>query len=90
MKKIHIFLISLLFVTSVYAQTGTIANLTGKQLEAIMSDKVEKEKYLIIDVREKEEYVQGHVRYAINIGVNELEYRLKEIDDWKNKNIVTI
>lgn len=73
----------------VYAEVS-ITQLTGAQLETLMTDKTEKSKYLVIDVREKEEYAEGHVRNAINLSVNEIQYRLAEISDLKNKNIVTI
>ena len=53
----------------VYAEVS-ITQLTGAQLETLMTDKTEKSKYLVIDVREKEEYAEGHVRNAINLSVN--------------------
>lgn len=76
-------------ICAVYAEVS-ITQLTGAQLETLMNDKTENEKYLVIDVREKEEYAEGHVRNAINLSVNEIQYRLAEISDLKNKNIVTI
>lgn len=88
-KKRYILLGLLCTVYAIYAEVS-ITQLTGAQLEAIMTDKVEKENYLILDVRGKEEYAAGHVRNAVNLSVNELQYRLAEIDDLKHKNIVTI
>ena len=57
---------------------------------AEMSGKKEKENYFVIDVREPNEYAAGHVRYAINISVNEIEKRINEISDLKDKNVVVI
>ena len=71
-------------------EPGTIVSLSGENLEKIMSDKNEREKYHIIDVREANEYSEGHVRYAINISVREIENRTKEISDWKDKNVVVL
>ncbi|WP_029410216.1 rhodanese-like domain-containing protein [Treponema pedis] len=67
-----------------------INQMTGEALDKIMSDKKEKEKYFVIDVREPDEYAEGHVRYAVNISVNEIENRIAEIEDLKDKNVVTI
>ena len=64
--------------------------MSGKTLDKIMSDKKEKENYFVIDVREPNEYAAGHVRYAINISVNEIEKRINEISDLKDKNVVVI
>lgn len=50
----------------------------------------ENEKYLVIDVRGAEEYNAGHVKFAINIPVEDLEGRLGEIEKYKNENVVTI
>ncbi|MGP1444159.1 rhodanese-like domain-containing protein [Treponema sp.] len=70
-------------------QTGII-EMKGAELDNIMSDKQEKEEYLVIDVREKNEYDEGHVRYAINISLNDISNKLRIIDDLKDKNIITI
>ncbi|MEL3906411.1 MAG: rhodanese-like domain-containing protein [Treponema sp.] len=86
-------IVCILSFAAVYAglfAEAAITQLSGAKLETIMNSKTEKENYLVIDVREREEYAQGHVRTAINISVNELQYRLSEIDDLKSKKIVTI
>ena len=71
-------------------EPGTIVSLSGENLEKIMNDKNERENYHIIDVREANEYSEGHVRYAINISVREIENRTNEINDWKDKNVVVL
>ncbi len=60
----------------------------GADLQAIEDDKEVKENYLVIDVRSEEEYNAGHVKFAINIAVDELKDRVGEIESWKEKNVV--
>ena len=72
------------------SQSLKFSEKSGKTLDKIMSDKKEKENYFVIDVREPNEYAAGHVRYAINISVNEIEKRINEISDLKDKNVVVI
>ena len=72
------------------SQSLKFAEMSGKTLDKIMSDKKEKENYFVIDVREPNEYAAGHVRYAINISVKEIEKRINEISDLKDKNVVVI
>ncbi len=64
--------------------------MAGEELDKIQEDNKLKEKYLVIDVRDAEEYEQGHVKHAINIPVDELENRLAEIENYKDRDIVTI
>lgn len=94
MKKTCIFLIFLLMVIfSASCNTKSTENITrmdGSRLEAILNDETERGKYLIIDVREDYEYKAGHVPYSINISVQEIESRISEISDWKEKNVVVI
>lgn len=70
--------------------SAVIMNMKGAELDNIMNDRAEKEQYLVIDVREKNEYDAGHVRYAINISLNDIERRLDDIADLKDKNIIVI
>lgn len=72
------------------ATTASYKEMTGEELDKIQEDKEEKEKYLVIDVRSKEEYEAGHVKFAINIPLDELDSRMSEIEDYKSLNIVTI
>ncbi len=94
MKKTCIFLIFLLMVIfSASCNTKSTENITrmdGSRLEAILNDETEREKYLVIDVREDYEYKAGHVTHAINISVQEIESRISEISDWKEKNVIVI
>lgn len=50
---------------------------------------IEKQKnVIIIDVRTREEFSSGYIKGAINIPVQELEKRLKELENHKNKSLI--
>lgn len=68
-------------------KTAEIKTMTGEELVNQNSDK-KKDEVLIIDVRSSEEYKAGHIPNAININVDELESKLNEIGDYKNKPII--
>ncbi|MCI5675214.1 MAG: rhodanese-like domain-containing protein [Ezakiella sp.] len=77
------------------AETKTeAATISGEELNKIEEDNKEKENYLVIDVRDAEEYLAGHVKHAINIPVAEIEAdpakALAPIEGWKDKKVVTI
>ena len=70
-----------------WKKTVEIKEMTGKELVKKNSDK-KKDEVLIIDVRSPEEYNAGHIPHAININVDELESRLDELKDYKDKTII--
>lgn len=94
MKKIGIcllFLITGIFSASCNTKSAeNIIRMSGSQLEAIIKDEKELKNYLIIDVREDHEYKAGHVPHSINISVQEIESRISEISDWKEKNVIVL
>ena len=101
LKKIRVFIYALVCIVLLggacmtqegknNTQDSTITDMKGAELDTIMNDKAEKEQYLVIDVREKHEYEAGHVRYAINIRLNDIENKLSDIADLKDKNIIVI
>lgn len=49
---------------------------------------IDNEKVLILDVRTDDEFVTGHIPNAVNIPVDELEYRLNELKDKDEKILV--
>jgi rhodanese-related sulfurtransferase len=51
-----------------------------------------KEDLLLLDVRPSDAYngEQGHIAGATHIPLNELEQRIQELDDWREKPVVTI
>ena len=101
LKKIRVFIYALVCIVLLggacmtqegknNTQDSTITDMKGAGLDTIMNDKAKKEQYLVIDVREKHEYEAGHVRYAINIRLNDIENKLSDIADLKDKNIIVI
>ncbi len=101
MKKITSLLMAAMLVIGISGcttNTGAAASggaagfkeMTGETLDKIMEDNKEKEKYLVIDVRSPEEYNAGHVKFAVNMNVDELEANLSKIEDLKDKAVVTI
>lgn len=95
MNKFKLFfylLICFIFTAAGFAQSkteGKIQQMSGKTLDLFMEDGQNSNDYVFIDVREKSEYDAGHIKYAINISVKELETRLNEIKNLKDKNVVT-
>ena len=69
---------------------GTVAvkELKGEELNKIEKDDKEKEKYLVIDVRDAKEYKEGHVKHAINIPHTDIEKEAERISAWKEKPVV--
>lgn len=72
------------------AETATVQTMEGSELNKIMEDNKAKENYLVIDVRSKNEYDAGHVKFAINMDIETFEDNLDRIADFKDKNVVTI
>ena len=60
----------------------------GDELAKIESDKKEKENYLVIDVRSPEEYKEGHIKFAINMPIDDFDKEMDSIKDFKDKNVV--
>ncbi len=73
MKKILISLISLFILTACQSQV-TVKTIDAKEAKKMM----ENQENLVVDVREKEEYENGHIPNAILIP-------LSDIDNIKNK-----
>lgn len=73
--------------TESQTEVAEIKTMTGEELEEQNSAK-KKDEVLIIDVRSEEDYKAGHIPNAINIFVDELEGRLSEIEDYKDKPII--
>ena len=60
----------------------------GDELAKIEADKKEKENYLVIDVRSPEEYKEGHIKFAINMPIDDFDKEMDSIKDFKDKNVV--
>ncbi len=63
----------------------------GNQIETIDAEqltKVDKQGWLILDVRSEEEYQQGHVPGAVNIAHHELAEKLAQVIEFKDQPVV--
>lgn len=60
---------------------------TAKDLHSILGHN---EKVLVIDVRTPEEYAKGHIPEAINIPLNELPRKIRQMQVSKDTTIVTV
>ncbi len=87
---------NLLFVSFVFFFLACTSRLDIKQ-ETVYSDispaqakeKIEKGgSILILDVRTREEFSDGHIKGALNIPVDELERRLDELKRYKNFEVI--
>jgi hypothetical protein len=67
-----------------------IKEMTGEELDEIEEDNKKKENYLVIDVRDEDSYKDGHIKHAISIPATDLEDKLSEIEDWKDKSVVVV
>jgi len=67
-----------------------VQTMSGEELAKIQGDKKDKEKYLVVDVRAAEEYNAGHVKFAINMPIDTFEADFKNIESFKDKNVVLI
>ena len=64
-------------------------NPVREQTSAEVADRLQKgEKVFFVDVRERDEWIYGHIPGATNIPLSELQARLKELDP--NKEIVFV
>lgn len=60
-------------------------NIVGQELEQILS---ENKDILLIDARKEKEYKEGYIENAINIPVEDMESKVNELGDYKDKAIV--
>lgn len=65
-----------------------VQTMKGEELAKIEADKKDKENYLVVDVRSQEEYNEGHLPFAINMPIDTFESDYKNIESFKDKNVV--
>ena len=71
----------------VVAAQGSFGDISG--VDAVKIIKSEKD-ILVLDVRTRQEYAEGHLKGARLIPVDELDERLKEIAAFKNKKVLVV
>ena len=83
MKKLFILIAVLLMPAVLHADAAE--DISQDDLLERMEEKKEQ---LILDVRSNREYKKGHIKGAVHIPFDELPDRLKEVEDYKNKDII--
>lgn len=78
MKKIFVLMILSLFLIGCENEEKTEQNITLESIKQIVDNK----EYIILDVRTKEEYDEGHLKESINIPYDEID---ENIDIEKDK-----
>lgn len=63
-------------------------SIQAEQLNNIEKDNSEKDKYLVIDVRDENSYKEGHLKYAINIPTDKIDKSIEQIRLWREKPVV--
>jgi len=87
-KRIVIILKKIVWIIILLLLTGCNQKNQVKSISSVtVHRELEKETYLIVDVRTKEEYEEGHIQTAVNIPVNKIE-KIKEIVSDKKQKIV--
>lgn len=85
MKKIIFLVLVCFFVVGCTKNKDTGIN---KITKSEVYDNIDTGKYVILDVREEEEYNEGHIANAINISVNSIYEEIEKTLVNKNLNIV--
>lgn len=63
-------------------------NVMGREAEKIINeDKCDKD-FVILDVRESKDFNNGHLQNAINIPIKDIDKRIDELRNYKNKDII--
>ena len=78
-------LLAVAAATATFAAAGTLQAVDVKQGAVLQSRGA-----LLLDVRESDEYAQGHAPGSTLIPLGQLQHRLQEIDGYQNKPIVLI
>ncbi len=90
-NKIKSIILSSVMATTLIITTGCTTqnpqgfeNIDGESAEKII---LKENGILVLDVRTPEEYEEGHIKNGVNISVDELENRLDEISQFKDKEV---
>jgi rhodanese-related sulfurtransferase len=83
MKKIIIFLVSIIFISG--CTSPLVKQMNVSQTKTFLNSNND---VLIIDVRTKEEYDLGHIDGAILIPYDQISTKLEELESYKDKPIL--
>ncbi|MDO4662242.1 MAG: rhodanese-like domain-containing protein [Tissierellia bacterium] len=70
--------------TSNKEMNSEVKSMTGEELEALENDNKEKDKVLVVDVRDENEYKQGHIKHAINVPLDKIKEDPEVLSDYKD------
>jgi rhodanese-related sulfurtransferase len=73
-----------LLMNCAFVQAGSDL-VTPKEASVLIAEK----KAVIVDVREEDEWNAGHIAGAVHIPLKQLEARVPELQQYKNKTIIT-
>ena len=97
MEKIPEFVANHLFLFSLFIAILVLLiwNIYGDMISGIRqvapteaTRLVNRENAIILDIRKQEDYLEGHIINAINIPMNELENRKKELEKYKDRPVI--
>lgn len=66
----------------------TVRPMSGDELTALLGDSEKMKDVLLLDARDANDFASGHIDGAKNIFVAELESKLSEIEDYKDKQVI--
>jgi rhodanese-related sulfurtransferase len=79
------------WVTVLYLLLLHNSRLSGKSVTTQqLSDLVNKEDGIVLDVRDNNEFRQGHIVGSVNIPLRDLEKRMAELNEKKNKPVIVV
>ncbi len=83
--KISLLALILVSMIGCSSKKETYNNIDGKQTQELINNT---EDLLVVDVRSKEDYDNGHIEGSINIPYDEFESRISEIEEYKDKTVL--
>jgi rhodanese-related sulfurtransferase len=85
MHTLSKFIVSLLLLMGCSFVQASDELVSPKEASVLTTDK----KAVIVDVREDDEWNEGHIAGAVHIPLNQLEARLPELQSYKDTSIIT-
>lgn len=76
----------LVIIFEIYGQMAGLKQLSTHAATLLIN----KQDAVVVDIRDKESFAQGHIAQAINIPLTDLEAKQKQLDKYKNKPIILV
>ena len=84
MNSTYILVIVLVLGFFAYNIFSNVPSISSKESMELLSDK----NYQFLDVRTESEYASGHIPNSLHIPLQEIQGRISELEDIKDKNII--